>query len=283
MKWAARFQKDKLRGKPLRVAVTIEDRYARRLLRHIDAMIKVTDKAIEDIFTSEDYAGKYAMDANIGSQARITMNALNNTFETLFAQIAGPISEQMIDSVDDASAIDLKMSLREIAGHYSFDTDILTGELRESLTAATQESAGLIKRVPTQYLGQIQGDVMRSIQSGRGLADLKPQLEKRNVEIRNWAHNVAMDQTRKAYAGINKGRMKALGVTKYEWVHSGGSNHPRAYHRDVLNGKIFSVDNPPIIDPKTGERGHPGTAIFCRCTMRPIVTFGDDEDDEGGE
>ena len=42
-----------------------------------------------------------------------------------------------------------------------------------------------------------------------------------------------------------------------------------------MSGKVYRLDDPPVIDARTGERGLPGQAIFCRCTMQPIVKFGD--------
>lgn len=275
--WADRFKPKMLKGEPLRVATSIEARYADTLLRAIAIMTNETSAVLRELFTCGDFAGNYTGDANIGAQARIVMNGLRSKYVEMFTRISGPVSDTMIDQVDRNSAATLKMSLKDLSGNANFKTDILTGELREVIAATTAESADLIKRVPAEYLDQIGGAVMRSIQTGNGLEDLEPELEKRGVTVRNWAKNVAMDQTRKAYAGINKGRMEALGLSKYEWIHSGGSNHPRAYHRDVLNGQIFSFDDPPIIDERTGERGIPGQAIFCRCTMRPIISF-DDED-----
>lgn len=271
--WADQFKPKKLTGSVLSVSVGIEARYAAEMTKAIDQMHKETVKAIRDLFNTDDYAGAYGMDANIGSQARITINGLTDRFTALFGKIANPISQKMTDQVDKNSASTLKESLRDIAGHMSFKTDILNDELRETLTAATAESANLIKRVPAKYLDNIGSAVFRAIATGKGLADVLPVMEKQKVTVKNWAKNVAMDQTRKAYNGLTAGRMDALGVKKYEWVHSGGSHEPRPYHRDVLNGQIFCLDDPPVIDLKTGERGKPGDTYFCRCKMRPIVSF----------
>jgi SPP1 gp7 family putative phage head morphogenesis protein len=86
------------------------------------------------------------------------------------------------------------------------------------------------------------------------------------------ARNIALDQTRKAYNNINKGRMQAIGVQKFEWVHSGGGQKPRELHIE-LDGQVFSFDDLPVIDERTGERGIPGQAINCRCTMVPVIEF----------
>ena len=271
--WVNQFKPEKLRGQPLRVSVSIEKRYANELQNLINRMTSDTEDAIKELFEANDYAANYAMDANIGSQARIKLNALREWFKKLFGRASVYIVDKWLDQIDKNSASTLKSTLIDLAGYEGLKTDILSSELRDIFTATVNANVALIKRVPEEYLDQITGTVMRSIQSGQGMKDLIPFLEKQNVRVSNWATNVAADQTRKAYQGITRGRMKALGIKKYEWVHSGGSRYPRPYHRDVLNGKIFELDNPPIADPRTKYRSHPGGEIFCRCTMRVIVDF----------
>jgi uncharacterized protein with gpF-like domain len=266
-----------LKGKALRVSVAIESRFADTLLKAIRRMTRTTEREIKKLFEADNYAGDYGMDANIGSQARILMNSLYDRFDQMFADIAAQSTDEMIDQADKNSAATLKLSLREIGAKMTFKTDVMTGEMREMISASAAESVALIKRVPAKYLDQITGGVMRAITSGNGLADIVPLLEKQNVQVKNWAQNVAMDQTRKIYNGLNAGRMSALGMNKYEWLHSGGSNEPRHYHQHVLNGQIFSLDDPPIIQEAKGAqkevRGKPGDLPYCRCTMRPIVDF----------
>jgi SPP1 gp7 family putative phage head morphogenesis protein len=157
----------------------------------------------------------------------------------------------------------------------------MTPRVAQMVDAGAAESAGLISSIPSKYLQQVQGDVMRSITSGNGLQDLVPALQERNVKTLNWAANVAKDQTRKVYNNINKARMQDAGVNKFEWIHSGGSNKPRKYHLDHapagLNGGIFDFNDPPIIDENTGERGIPGQLPYCGCTMRPIIDLSNED------
>lgn len=53
--------------------------------------------------------------------------------------------------------------------------------------------------------------------------------------------------------------MKSAGVKKFQWLHSAGGRDPRPLHINDypsgLNGGIFSFDDLPVIDEKTGERG----------------------------
>ncbi len=37
-----------------------------------------------------------------------------------------------------------------------------------------------------------------------------------------------------------------------------------------LNGRMFSWDDPPVVDSTTGERGHPGLDKHCRCWAEPV-------------
>jgi len=62
---------------------------------------------------------------------------------------------------------------------------------------------------------------------------------------------------------------KEAGITHYVWM-SVPDERTRPLHKE-LNGQTFSWDNPPIIDDKTGERGHPGSTYNCRCTLKYII------------
>ncbi len=63
--------------------------------------------------------------------------------------------------------------------------------------------------------------------------------------------------------------MNQNGITHFQWNHSGGSLNPRKDHQD-LDGKIFPIDEPPIID-SSGTRGYPAQLPNCRCFMTPIL------------
>lgn len=270
---------DIVRGAPLMIAGAIATQYNDALQPLIARMTREVMREVEDLFVTFASDGEsWAMDASIASQARILSNALRDKFVKMFADIAQPVAEKMTKRAEKDSAVKLGASLREMSGMYTLKTNVFSEKLRDVLTATVAENVALIKQKVVQpYMDKVQGAVFRSIQSGNGLADLKPQLEKYDVQVKNWAKNVALDQTRKCYNSINAARMQALGVKKFQWVHSGGSNHPREYHRDVLNGQVFSFDDLPHLDgPNKGERGIPGQAPYCRCTLRPVMEFDDD-------
>jgi len=118
--------------------------------------------------------------------------------------------------------------------------------------------------------------VLRSVTTGQGMADLMPQIKKYGDMTDRRAKNVALDQTRKAYNTINADRMKKVGIQKFEWIHSMGGIKPREDHIE-MDGNIYSFDDLPVVNKDTGERGLPGSQINCKCTMRPVVVFDEEE------
>lgn len=276
-KWVGQFKPKQVKGLPLSPSAAAEARYYQRLEKLILRMTRDTQKQLDKFFAADHSQEYFAMDASVASQARILMNKLIRQFDTIFGTEAKPIAESVVDDADLHSESSLKLSLKKLSGGLTLKTDFLTTELGDVLTASIAENVGLIKSIASQYLDGVQGAVMRSITTGNGLADLVPFLKQHEGMTLRRARNIANDQTRKAFNSINKVRMPKLGIKEYEWLHTAGSQHPRPLHIR-MSGNIYSLDKPPVIDEKTGERGIPGQAINCRCRMVPIVKF-----DEGSE
>ena len=90
---------------------------------------------------------------------------------------------------------------------------------------------------------------------------------------------IARQESHMAREKITKNSAKSLGFNHYVWQTVGdykvrpmggtasymGDNHKR------LDGKIFSFDDPPIVDRIKGRRCNPGEDFGCRCTARVII------------
>lgn len=293
------------KGHPLRNNAAVESRYLLGLSALVAQMTAQVRREVIRLFQSEAAAvyfrkhGTHAGDAmdaaptggNIASQARILVRSLEDRFNALFGNRAPALAGQMVDGANAASTTALHGSLAKMTGGLSLKTSLMTPQLRTVYKAAVAENVSLIKTIAADYLKNVERSVMRSITTGRGLEDLVPALENYEGYTHRKAKNVALDQTRKTYNAINRDRMTGIGVRKFQWIHSGGGAEPRPLHVSY-NGQIFSFDALPIIDEKTGERGIPGQAINCRCTMAPVFQFDDDAEsgtlpanapDAGGE
>lgn len=265
-----------LKGEPLNYNAALQDKYSKQLQALVIQMARQSNREIIRLFKSEQSEAQIAkigaMDANIASQSRIVTNALKLKFESLFGRKAKILAEGMLNSTNRISKSATHQSLKKISGGLSIKTSGMNEQLKTIINASVVENVSLIKSIASEYLDQVQGSVMRSIVGGGGLESLIPDLQRREGITLRRATNIALDQTRKAYSAMNRERMKAAGVSKYEWVHSGGGQHPRELHV-AMSGNIYSYNDPPIIDSNTGQTGNPGDAINCRCIARPVIEF----------
>lgn len=275
-RWIGQFKPDSLAGQPLNPSAAAAARYERRLRKMIDHMTLETLREVTELFDSQPAKVYFAQDASLSSQARILTNKLKDKFDGLFGYSAKALAEDTARAANQSSESALKASMKQLSGGLSLNTDFLTAELGEIMTATIAENVALIKSIPAQYFTDIQGAVMRSITTGNGLADLVPFIKKHKGVTDRRAHLIANDQTRKAFSNINRSRLQNMGVSKFKWLHSSGGQTPRKLH-EQLNGHIFSFNDLPIIDKKTGERGIPGQLINCRCRMIPVIDFNDED------
>lgn len=261
-----------IKGRSLNPNAAIEERYYRELSALITKMTRTTQTEISKLFVKGSVQEYFAEDAGVSSQAKKLMKELNQRMQDLFAIAAPPIATKMAKSESAASASSLAYSLKEMSQGLNIKTDFITGDIKEILSATINENISLIKSIASEYLTQVQGAVMRSITTGRGLADLIPYLVNQHGVTTRRARIIAGDQTRKAFSNLNFARMDKVGIQEYEWLHSQGGQTPRKLHQR-MSGNVYRIDKPPIIDEKTGQRGKPGDLINCRCRALPIIKF----------
>lgn len=260
-------------GTPLTYPAVVEDKYTRALERPTKAMIDETRASVAALYDAHAPAVRSGQDASMASQARILTNKLASKFEILFQRLAPGAAKRVISNVEKASKSNLHASLSKATGGLSLKTSVISGRVREIVTASTAENVGLIKSIPRQYFDKIQGTVMRAITSGQGQAEVLALIDKIGHSTTKRARLIARDQTRKATTAINAARMQDLGIRKFEWLHSDAGKEPRKLHVE-MSGNIYDLNDPPVIDEDTGERGLPGQLINCRCRMCPVIDFG---------
>lgn len=108
---------------------------------------------------------------------------------------------------------------------------------------------------------------------------LKNIIQERYGVAERHAKFIARQESHMAREKITKNSAKSLGFNHYVWQTVGdyrvrpmggsasymGDNHKR------LDGKIFSFDDPPIVDRIKGRKCNPGEDFGCRCTARVII------------
>lgn len=260
-------------GAPLTYSAAQMAKYERLMGKLTAAMYKEYAKELALVFKQNEVL---TLDASVSAQARIMLNKLRRKFERIFAKNAPTIVDNVLNGIDKASQANLGQSLRELSGGITLKTDAMPAPLKQAMQASVAENVQLIKSISGQYHTQIEGAVMRSLQpGGRGMADVREALAKYEGITDKRKDLIATDQVRKITTAMNVERAKSAGVKKFKWRHSKGGSEPRKLHLQ-LDGEVFSYDDPPVIDDKTGERGFPGQLINCRCQAIPVIEWGEE-------
>lgn len=264
-----------LEGKPVFPSAPAQDRYRAELDRLIDEMIRVTERDVRRL--AKSFATDAAMDTQASpvSQSRILLNRLKARFMRLFRDRAKGMADRMSNAVVANNTTQVHSSIQALTGNVSLKTSFITGEIEQQLAAGIQQNVELIRSIPEEYFLRVQGDVMRAIQSGKGEADILRTVEAAGGITKRRAKIIARDQTSKANSALTIARFKRLGIKKFKWLHSGGGKEPRPLHV-AMSGNVYEIDNPPIIDERTGETGFPGWLISCRCVATPVLEFDDE-------
>lgn len=228
--------------------------------------------------------GTTALDDSISSQIRIALNKLQRKYGGKFDERSKELVKQLLKKTNRYSNMQINNALKDMLGDKAKGFGLLgsaiSPEKSEVMKALIFENVSLIRSISDEYFKQITGSVARSIEGGSSLKQLAKELKEYGAKTQRRADLIAQDQTRKAYTSINLRNFADCNIQKVKWLHSGGSREPREYHMKSwldggLNGLIFDIDNPPVIDLRTGERGYPGTAPYCRCVMQAVLDFED--------
>ena len=141
----------------------------------------------------------------------------------------------------------------------------------EMLDKWIKENVDLIATIPYDALDEMEKIVIRSYLDGKPITTIAKEIQRNYSVTKSHARLIARDQMGKLNRQITQHQQQSCGVSRYEWSDAGDSR-VRADHRR-LNGKIFSWNAPPIIDTRTGRRGHPGDDYQCRCIALPVFEF----------
>lgn len=80
---------------------------------------------------------------------------------------------------------------------------------------------------------------------------------------------LARQETALLMSKFQETRYKDIGIRKYRWS---SAHDARVRHdHNLLNGKVFDFDLPPVSNRKTGARNNPGQDFNCRCVAIPLV------------
>jgi SPP1 gp7 family putative phage head morphogenesis protein len=209
-----------------------------------------------------------ALDATPAKEMERELSLLGKRWQKRFNEAAPKLARYFATSTSRRSQAALKKILKDAGISVEFQ---MTAAMRDVLQATITEQVGLIKSIGSEYHTQVQGLVMRSVQTGRDLGQLTKDLRARYDITDRRAALIARDQNNKATANFTRVRQQEVGITEAIWLHSHGGKTPRKTHL-ANDGKRYNVAagwfDP---DPKVRRRIWPGSLVSCRCVSKSIV------------
>jgi uncharacterized protein with gpF-like domain len=197
-----------------------------------------------------------------------SIKQLSKQWLARFDEAAEQLGDYFAQSVEQRSSAALRKILKD--GGFSVEFR-RTAAMRDIVDATVHQNVSLIKSIPRQYLDQVEGIVMRGVQTGRDLGDIAGELQARLGVTKQRAALIARDQNEKATAAFTRARHLEIGITEAIWVHSGAGREPRPTHVKAGREKVrFNVAE-GWLDPAEGKHIQPGELINCRCVAKPVL------------
>lgn len=273
--------------------------YSRDLRKLVKAMVK-DYKSLIAIYRDKksqlslDAADKPLPKMVIGTwlttEIQDRLASLGKKWEKKFLEAAEYMSPAVVKKVLKANDTQIKRALIHFFSEERLELigNVVPTSLRQVMKAHINENANMIKSIQAKFREQVEGSVWRSITNRGSIESLKDDLVSYGVKTEQRANLIALDQTRKMYCNMTLERFKQVGVRKAEWLHTHGGKTVRPYHYrrwdgksglkdghpNGLNGFIFDIDKPPVIQEATKNqkeiRGYPTELAFCTCTMAAV-------------
>lgn len=188
-----------------------------------------------------------------------------------FDQAAPELAAWFSQAVADRSDAALAATLRNAGISVKFQ---MSAAVRDVVEASLAEQVNLIKSIPAEYLGRVEGMVNRSVMIGRDVGGLARDLEEAFGITKRRAATIARSQNSMATATVHRARQQELGITTAGWLHSGAGKHPRPSHV-AHSGKTYDVAK-GWFDPDARVWTWPGVLPGCRCVSKAIIPGLDD-------
>lgn len=242
-----------------------------------------TTKALKALGATYDARGKFfhLNQKKLTDDMRIAIGTAFSKFQTVHKKIITRLDnlEAMADSgnldiLDTSGGIRHALASMEQEAKGGLNgVGISPREFSPSLSNFIMERYGedlqkYIKGWTIESIQRLRSRVLANAFTGYRASGLVEEIQADYGVSERKAQFLARQETSLVLSTYREGRYKDEGITEYEW-QTAGDSRVRTVHQH-LNHKIFTWDNPPIID-EMGHRGTPGESFNCRCVACPII------------
>lgn len=199
-------------------------------------------------------------------ELQAAMADLGAYWQSRFDDTATRLAEHFSKSVATRTDAQLRKILKDGGWTVKFNP---TSAQLDVLRASVHENVSLIKSIPEQYLKNVEGSVMRSVQRGRDLSTLSKELQRHYGVTKRRAAFISLDQNNKAFSSFQEARAKELKLEEAIWRHSHAGKTPRPKHL-AADGTRYKVG----VGLPIGDKGQyvlPGEEPNCRCFRQFVI------------
>ena len=210
--------------------------------------------AAANVKNRELHLGLIALLTVIGSNVEKSDTDINTTAAAMV--IDQNVVTQLAKTVPPSVVVpNVKLSVSDLADIKANVDDAI----KKSVSTAARELAAAITKNELE---------------GASIEKLRELINVHLARLRTRAKSIAERETAVFIAKERERLYKSIGVDSYIW-QTRLDERVRAGHR-ILEGHQFSWDSPPVTNPATGDRNHPGEDYNCRCAPLPIIPTPDE-------
>lgn len=255
-----------------------EREYMKNLIRYQDAFTSLLRDGLSQVIHSIRHEAAEQLpeefrtdsvshfDVNIEKSIEELLESVQNRLYQLFPdKLLRKWSESMVSHVNDIS----KRNIKAVASAVDVEIEPLLkdNKLTPYFKNVVNENVGLIKSISQKNIPAFKNKLVYAITNDIHNKNFWHQIEKyidqNTMSVRAHAKLIARDQVNKLNGRVSQYRQQQLGGKKYTWQTS-EDERVREDHKK-LDGTTQRWDNPPVVDRRTGRRGHPGFDYQCRC------------------
>lgn len=154
------------------------------------------------------------------------------------------------------------------------------GWAEENAGRLTRQTTDEVSKFSLEQAEQLRDRVAQNLASGGRMDRLRDIVSAQFGAVQRKVRTIAECETSKLVSDYRQARYEALGSKSYIWDTSHDekvrpTHHESNNHR-VLDGREFQWSAPPVVDPASGRRRHPGLDYGpCRCVALPVFNFHD--------
>lgn len=219
---------------------------------------------------------KITPDMRVAAQA--SESRAQRMAEKIAKRISRIVPEKIAESAKleklfDRTVFQVNKDFNETLKSLSIKSNLSPQQAQEIARDYTNNMKLYIKDWAEKEIVELRTKMESHAKSGSRYEDMVKTIKESYGVSQNKAKFLARQETSLLMTKFKEVRYKAAGINQYKWRCVVGSPlHPVRPMHKALDGKIFSWDDPPVVDEK-GDRKHPGQDYNCRCTSIPIVKF----------